>query len=180
MSDTEPERNNFERAFSRQGSSRQIAFGKIAAIFLVVGPPTFGLLFWLAVSLANPVGDPLHDKFGQAFGIALSFFGLLASYVVGLLPSLIAAFGCSKSRRITGLGLRLLVTALIGAAIYLLLFSLFLPGLTGRNKHDWLLFTGYAAGAGAISTFFCALIVEYFSGVATPPRSDATLIGRDG
>jgi hypothetical protein len=78
-------------------------------------------------------------------------------------PSLIAAFGCSKSLRITGLGLRLLVTALIGAAIYLLLFSLFLPGLTGRNKHDWLLFTGYATGAGAISTFFCALIVEYLA-----------------
>jgi len=121
MSDTEPERNNFERAFSRQ-ASRQIAFGKIAAIFLIMGPPIFGLLFSLAVSLANPVGDPLHDKIGLAFGIAFSFFGLLASYVVGLLPSLIAAFGCSKSRRITGLGLRLLVTALIGAAIYLLLF----------------------------------------------------------
>jgi uncharacterized membrane protein YeaQ/YmgE (transglycosylase-associated protein family) len=109
------------------------------------------------------VGDPLHDKIGLAFGIALSFFGLLASYIVGLLPSLIAAFGCLKSRRITSFGLRLLVTALIGAAIYLLLFSLFLPGLTGRNKHDWLLFTGYAAGAGAISTFFCALIVEYLA-----------------
>ena len=99
MSNTEPGQNTFSRASSHQAALRPLSFGKIAGIFLVLGPPLFGALFWLAVSLANPVGDPLHEKIGEALGIALSFFGLLASYVVGLVPSLIVAFVCSRSRR---------------------------------------------------------------------------------
>ena len=89
MSNTEPKQNNFASAASRHASPHPLSFGKIAAAFLVVGPPLFGALFWLAVSLANPVGDPLHEKISEALGVAFSFFGLLASYAVGLLPSLI-------------------------------------------------------------------------------------------
>ncbi|MGC1354566.1 MAG: hypothetical protein WA851_02005 [Xanthobacteraceae bacterium] len=99
MSNTEPGQNTFSRASTHQAALRPLSFGKIAGIFLVLGPPLCGALFWLAVSLANPVGDPLHEKIGEALGIALSFFGLLASYVVGLVPSLIVAFVCSRSRR---------------------------------------------------------------------------------
>jgi len=116
MPNPEPEQNSFAGASSRQGTLRHLSFGKIAAAFLVVGPPLFGALFWLAVSLANPVGDPLHEKIGVAFGVAFSFFGLLASYAVGLLPSLIICTAFAKIRRhISAVGLRLVAAALIGA-----------------------------------------------------------------
>ena len=148
---------------------RPLSFGKIAGIFLVLGPPLFGPLFWLAVSLANPVGDPLHEKIGEAFGIAFSFFGLLASYAVGLLPSLIICTPFAKSRRhISSVGRRLLAAALIGAAVYFVLFALFMIGLSGGLQHDYFLFTGYAAAAGAISAFVCAFILEEFVAAAAP------------
>jgi len=163
MSNPGPERNSFASATSRPTSLRPISFGKIVAAFLVVGPPLFGALFWLAVSLANPVGDPLHVKISEALGVAFSFFGLLASYAVGLLPSLIICSAFAKSRRhISAVGMRLVVAALIGAAVYLLLFSVFLAGLGARMEHDWLLFTAYAAGAGAVSALICAFITENF------------------
>jgi len=173
LSQIEPEQNNFARASARRVSLRQISFGKIAAIFLVLGPPLFGLLFWLAVSLGNPVGDPLHEKLGVAFGIAFSFFGLLASYAVGLLPSLIIGFAYSRSRRrISAVGVGLIVAVLIGATVYFLVFLLGLGVLdTGRmlnsfsgsrTEHDLWLFTFYAAGAGAVSAFFCSFIAENF------------------
>jgi len=164
VSKTEPEETEFAGE-----SSRPLAFGKIAGIFLILEPPLFGLLFWLAVSLANPVGDPFHDKIGVAFGVALSPLGLAASYGVGLLPSLIAGFAYSRSRRhIGGVGRRLLVAALIGAAVYLALFALFMIGLTGGLQHDYRLFTAYAADAGAISAFICACILEEFVAGAAP------------
>jgi hypothetical protein len=121
MSNPEPEQNNFAGASSRQGTLRHLSFGKIAAVFLVAGPPLFGALFWLAVSLANPVGDPLHERIGVAFGVAFSFFGLLASYAVGLLPSLIICAAFAKGH-LSAVGVRLVAAALIGAAVYFLAF----------------------------------------------------------
>jgi hypothetical protein len=114
----EPEQNHFAAE-----PSRQVRFGKIAAIFLIIGPPSFGALFWLTVSLANPVGDPLHEKIGEALGVAFSFFGLLASYAVGLLPSLVIGFAYSRSRRyVSAIRHRFGIGALIGAAVYYLPF----------------------------------------------------------
>jgi len=165
LSQIEPEQSNFARA-ARQVSLRQISFGKIAAIFLIICPPSFGALFWLAVSLANPVSDPLHEKIVEALGIAFSFFGLLASYAVGLLPSLIIGFAYSKTRRhIRTIPYRLLAVALIGATVFYLPFVLLVLDMHNngdRMKHDLLLFTFYAAGAGAVSAFFCAFIAENF------------------
>jgi hypothetical protein len=163
MSNTEPEQHSFARSSSRQVALRPISFGKIAAAFLVVGPPLFGALFWLAVSLANPVGDPLHEKIGVAFGVAFSFFGLLASYAVGLLPSLIICTALARSRRhISAVGLRLVAAALIGAIVYFLVFVLGLDLLTaGKMDRAYWLFTFYAAGAGAVSAFICAFIAEH-------------------
>jgi hypothetical protein len=163
-SNSEPEQNSFAGASSRQGTLRHLSFGKIATAFLVVGPPLFGALFWLAISLANPVGDPLHEKIGVAFGVAFSFFGLLASYAVGLLPSLIICSAFAKIRRhVSAVGLRLIAAALIGAAVYFLAFVLGLDLLTaGRMERAYWLFTFYAAAAGAISALICAFIVENF------------------
>ena len=99
----------------------------------------------------------------------MSFFGLLASYVVGLVPSLIVAFVYSRSRRrSSSVGRRLLVAAMIGAAVYFVLFAVFMIGLGGGLQHDYLLFTGYAAASGAISAFICALILEEFVAAAAP------------
>jgi hypothetical protein len=164
MSNTEPEQNSFARTTSPQVSLRPISFGKIAAAFLVVGPPLFGALFWLAVSLANPVGDPLHEKIGVAFGVAFSFFGLLASYAVGLLPSLIICTAFAKCRQhIRSTGIGLIVAALIGASVYSLVFVLGFDLLTaGRMEGAYWLFTFYAAAAGAVSAFICAFIAENF------------------
>ena len=120
MSNARPEQSNLAGASLRQGTPRQLSFGRIAVAFLVVGPPLFGALFWQAVSLANPVGDPLHEKIGIAFGVAFSFFGIVASYAVGVLPSLIICTAFAKSRRqISAVGLRLIVAALIGAQFIL-------------------------------------------------------------
>jgi hypothetical protein len=169
MSNTEPQQNNLASASSRHASLKPLSFGKIAAAFLVVGPPLFGALFWLAVSLANPVGDPLHEKISEALGLAFSFFGMLASYAVGLLPSLIICSVFAKYRRhVSAVGSRFLVAALIGAAVYFVLFALFMIGLSGGLRHDYLLFTVYAAAAGAISAFICAFILEEFVAGATP------------
>ena len=151
MSNAGPEQDSFARTSSRQDPPRQLSFGKIAAIFLILGPPLFGPLFWLAVSLANPVGDPLHEKIGEAFGVAFSLFGLLASYAVGLLPSLIICTAFAKSRRhISTVSLRLVAAALIGATVYFVLFALFMIGLSGGLQRDYFLFTVYATAAGAI------------------------------
>ena len=110
------------------------------------------------------MGDPLHEKIGVAFGVAFSFFGLLASYAVGLLPSLIICSAFAKIRRhVSAVGLRLIAAALIGAAVYFLAFVLGLDLLTaGRMERAYWLFTFYAAAAGAISALICAFIVENF------------------
>jgi hypothetical protein len=153
----------------RQDRARRLSFAKIAGAFLILGPPLFGPLFWLAASLANPVGDPVHEKISEALGVAFSFFGLLASYAVGLLPSLIIALVyATNRRRIIGVGRRFLVAALTGAVVYFVLFTLFMIGISGGLRHDYLLFTGYAAAAGAISAFVCAFILEEFLAAATP------------
>jgi len=160
----EPERDNLARA-----SSRRLSVGKIAAVFLILGPPLFGVLFWLAVSLGNPVGDPLHEKVGVAVGVALSPFGLVAAYAVGILPSLIIGFAHSRSRHhIRGVGRRFLVVAVMGPAVYFILFAVFMVGLSGGLEHDYRLFTGYAAAAGAVSVFFCAFILEMFVAEVAP------------
>ena len=170
MSNPEPKRSNFADVASRPPSPRSISFGKITAVFLILGPPLFGLLFWLAVSLANRNSDPLHEKIYEAVGVALSIFGLLASYAVGLLPSLISALAYAKSRRhLSGVGHRFLAAVLIGAMVYLILFALFMIGLTGGLQHDYRLFTLYAAAAGAVSAFICAFILEEFMAWPAPP-----------
>jgi uncharacterized membrane protein YeaQ/YmgE (transglycosylase-associated protein family) len=156
MSKTEPDRKDFARASPRQ------YFGKVAAIFLIVGPPTFGLIFYLAGSIANPNADTLNRKISEALGVVFSFYGLFASYVAGLVPSLMAGFVYARSYRHKGTtGHRFLVAALIGAAVYFLVCSLVLYFLyAGRIDPDAWLFTAYAAGAGAVSALLCALIVE--------------------
>ena len=144
----------------------------IRAIFLMVGPPTFGMLFLLAVSIAAPVGDPLHTKIHLALGITFSGFGLLFSYAVGLVPSLIASSAYATTRRhIGGFGHRLLVAAPIGAAVYFVASFVVLDVIDdgklfsggGRTEHDLWLFTAYAAGAGAVSIVLSALIVEIWA-----------------
>jgi hypothetical protein len=57
---------------------------------------------------------------------------------------------------------------MIGAAVYFVLFAVFMIGLSGGLQHDYLLFTGYAAASGAISAFICALILEEFVAAAAP------------
>jgi hypothetical protein len=157
LSKIEPGRKDVARA-----SSRQYSFGKVAAIFLIVGPPTSGLLFYLAVSIANRNADTLYTKIGEAFGIVFSLYGLFASYVAGLAPSLMAGFMYSRSyRREATARHRFLVAVSIGAAAYLLACSLVLYFLyAGRIETDAWPFTAYAAGAGALSALLCALIAE--------------------
>jgi hypothetical protein len=158
LSSIEPDRRDLARVSPRQ------YFGKVAAIFLIVGPPTFGLLFCLAISIANPNADTLFTKINEALGIAFSLYGL-TSYAIGFVPSLIAAFAYSKSYdHKRPIGPRLLVAALIGAAVYFLVCSLVLFFLySGRIGTGAWLFTVYAAGAGAVSAFLCALIVENYT-----------------
>jgi hypothetical protein len=97
--------------------------------------------------------------------MVLSLYGLSASYVVGFVPSLIAGFAYSRSYRHKTIGRRLLVAALIGAAVNFLVCALVLRLIFGGRIEtaDWpfaAYAAGDAAGAGAVSAFFCALIVE--------------------
>src|ERR1700730_7833592 len=71
LSKIEPNRNNLAR-----GSPRQYSFGKIAVIFLIIGPPTFAPLFYLVGDIATRNGDTIHTKIGEAFGMVLSLYGL--------------------------------------------------------------------------------------------------------
>jgi hypothetical protein len=159
LSKIEPDRKDFTRAYPRERF-----FRKAAAIFLLVGPPIFTPLFLLAISIANRNADTLFTKINEALGIAFSLYGL-TSYAIGFVPSLIAAFAYSKSYdHKRPIGQRLLVAALIGAAVYFLVCSLVLFFLyAGRIEPNAWLFTVYAAGAGAVSAFLCALIVENYT-----------------
>ena len=139
--------------------------GKIGAVFLIVEPPAFGLAFWLAASLGSPGSDTLHLRIQVALGLAFSFYGLLASYAVGVVPALIAGLTYSRIRRhFSGSGTRLGLAALIGAAVYFPISSLAIGLVLGnRLGADWAFatfVTGDAAFGGAISAFICALIVE--------------------
>jgi uncharacterized membrane protein YeaQ/YmgE (transglycosylase-associated protein family) len=160
LSKIEPDRNNLAQA-----SPRQYSFGKIVAIFLIVGPPTFGLLFYLVGNLGTRNGETIHATIGESFGVVFSLYGLLACYVVGFVPSLIVGFAYSRSYRHRTISRRLLVAAIIGAAVYFLVCALVLLSIFGgRMETDWPFVAyaaGDAAGAGAVSAFFCALIVEY-------------------
>jgi uncharacterized membrane protein len=153
---TEPDRKTFARASPRQ------YFGKVAAVFLIVGPPIFGVIFYLVASIANPNADTLYTKVSEALGVVFSLYGLFACYVVGLLPSLMAGFVYSRSYRHKGaIAHRLPVAALIGAVVYFLVCSLVLIFLyAGRIEAGAWVFTAYAAGAGAVSTLLSALILE--------------------
>jgi hypothetical protein len=157
LSKIEPDRDNFSRA-----SPRQYSFGKIAAIFLIVGPPIFGPFFYFALDIpAN--GDPIHTKISEAFGSIFNRWALLSFYVMGLVPASIVGFAYSKSFRKT-IGYRPLVATLIGVVVYFLVCALVVSMiLAGQFKPDWRFAayaTGGAAGGGAISAFFCALIME--------------------
>ena len=156
LSKIEPDRNNLAR-----GSPRQYTFGKIAVIFLIVGPPTFVPLFYFLGDIATRNGDTIHAKIGEALGMVSSLYGLSVSYIVGFVPSLVAGFAYSRSYRHRIIGRRLLVAALIGAAVYFLVSALVLLFVFGGRIEtaDWP-FAAYAAGAGSVSAFFCALIVE--------------------
>jgi len=80
---------------------------------------------------------------------------------MGLVPASIVGFAYSKSYRKT-IGYRPLVATLIGAVVYFLVCAL-VVSMTGQFKPDWR-FAAYATGGaavgGAISAFFCALIME--------------------
>jgi uncharacterized membrane protein len=116
----------------------------------------------LAISIANQNADTLYTKVDETFESFFSFYGLLSSYVVGFVPSLIVGFAYSRSfRHSTTVGQRLLVAALIGAALYFFVCALVLYFLFGGQiAADVKLFTAYAAGAGAVSALLCASIVE--------------------
>ena len=119
-------------------------------------------------SLLGPGAETtfLHEKISEALGLAFSFFGMLASYAVGLLPSLIICTAFAKIRRhISAVGLRLVAAAVIGAAVYFLAFVLGLDLLTaGRMERAYWLFTFYAAfyaaAAGAVSAFICVVLLS--------------------
>jgi uncharacterized membrane protein len=157
LSKTEPDRNDFARA-----SPNQYFFGKVGPIFLIVGSPIFSLLFFWAISIANHNADTLYTKNTEALGIIFSIDGLFTSYAVAGVPSLMAGFVYSRSyRHIRSTGHRFLVAALIGAVVDFVVCSLVLYFIyAGRVETDAWLFTAYAAGAGAVSTLLCALIVE--------------------
>jgi uncharacterized membrane protein len=145
-----------------RASPTQYFFGKVGPIFLIVGSPIFGLIFYLAMSIANPNADTLYTKISEALGIVFSFSGLFASYAVGGVPSLLAGFVYSRRYRHKGAtGHRFLVAAFIGAAVCFLACSLVLFFLyAGRIETAAWPFAAYAAGAGAVSALLCALIVE--------------------
>jgi hypothetical protein len=157
LSKFEPDRNNLALA-----SPRQYSFSKIAAIFFGVGAPIFCLILGLAMSVrAN--GDPIHTKISEAFGGIFSFYGLLGSYAVGLVPSLIIGLAYSKSYRHRAVGSRLLIATLTGAIFYFVVLLLVLCAAYiqhARIDIDGLLIGAYATGAGAVSAFLCALILE--------------------
>jgi uncharacterized membrane protein YeaQ/YmgE (transglycosylase-associated protein family) len=157
LSRIEPDRKDSARA-----SPNQYFLGKVGAIFLIVGSPIFGLLFSLAVSIANRNADTLYTKISQELGIFFSVYGLFSSYVVGLVPSLMAGLVHSRiSRHIGSAGQRVLAAALIGAAVYCLVCALVLYFIyAGRVETDAWLFTIYAAGAGAVAALLCASILE--------------------
>jgi hypothetical protein len=157
LSKIEPDRDNFPRA-----SPRRYSFGKIAATFLIIGPPIFGPFFYFALDIpAN--GDPIHTKISETFGSIFNPWALLTFYVMGLVPASIVGFAYSKSYRKT-IGYRPLVATLIGAVVYFLVCALVVSMISaGQFKTDWR-FAAYATGGaavgGAISAFFCALIME--------------------
>ncbi|WP_375778370.1 hypothetical protein ACE103_03700 [Bradyrhizobium sp. ma5] len=148
-----------DRSLARS-SPRQHSFGKVAAVFLVLGPPISTPLFFLATALGNQ--DPWHEKIDASLGMVFSVYGLLTCYAIGIVPALIAALVYLKSyddRR--SVGLRFLVATLLGALVYFLAYLLVLFFLDGGQVQLFALqFSLYGAGAGAVSTFICALIVE--------------------
>jgi hypothetical protein len=132
------------------------------SLFIVLGPPIFSVLFCLASSI-NANSDPLYEKITETVGIALSLYGLLTAYFAGLIPSLLISSAYSKIRQRT-IGYRLVVPTIVGSGAYCLVCVLVLSVLYGGEvSHDAWSFAIYAAGAGAISTLLCALIVEAVS-----------------
>ncbi|WP_128971286.1 hypothetical protein [Bradyrhizobium tropiciagri] len=143
-----------------RAAPRQYSFGQAAIIFLVVNPPISTPLFFLAATIANH--DSLADKIDASLGMLLSVYGWLTCYAIGIVPSLITARAYVKSydyRRPAGL--RLLVATLLGALVYLIVYLLalfFLEG--GKILLIDLVFSLYGAGAGAVASFICALIMD--------------------
>jgi hypothetical protein len=151
-------------------SEKQISFGKVVAVFLIVGPPTFCPVFYFVSAVATRNADTLLTKLNEALLVVFTIGGLLACYAVGFFPALIAgfmySFVYSTSRRHKKVvSHRLLRAALIGAVVYSLVCALALVSVySGRVETGTWPFTVYAAGAGAVSAFLCALIVEIYLG----------------
>jgi hypothetical protein len=143
-------------------SPPKYSFGKGVAIFLIGGPPTFAPLFWLIVSLANHNSDTLSTKINEALSVVFSLYGLLGSYAVGTIPSLIIGLVClANYHHITTIRGWLLFAGLVGAAAYFFECSIALIFVYGgRVQADAWPLAGFAAAAGAISACLCALIVE--------------------
>ena len=146
-----------------RASSRTELF-KWGLIFLLVGPPIFGLLFYLATSAAHVGAPDFFEEISQVPEQVFSLYGLLASYLAGSIPSLIAALAYLRStHNLRTTGRRLLVAVPIGAAVYFAACCLVLVFLFGDQieASTWL-FAAYAAAAGAFSTVVCALVVQFF------------------
>jgi uncharacterized membrane protein len=138
---------------------RSYSWLKVALTFLLVGPPISGILIVLAMSLFS-VGSTA-SRANTAFDV-LNLYGLLASYVIGFIPSLIAGAIYSRAfhpQEATAGG-RLRLAALVGFIVYFLASFLVLGVIFGDRIEAsvWLLMA-FAAVAGSISTSICALIV---------------------
>jgi len=155
MSKIEPDRND-------HASLRQHSFGKIAAIFLIVGPPTFSPLFYFVADLATRNGDTIHAKIGESSMMILGPYGLLTSYAIGVVPSFIVGCAYWKSYRFRNFGGRLRLAALIGAAVdFVICAAIVLLAFGGEANWPFAVsVVAGATGAGAVSAFICALILE--------------------
>jgi hypothetical protein len=140
----------------------QISFGKIVAVFSIVGPPIFTPIFYFASDVADLHAETLLTTLHEALLLVFTIYGLLVSYTVGFLPSLFVGFTylftCSTSRR--NKKNRLLGAALSGVVVFFLACALALLSFNASRADGGWLLTAYAAGAGAVSAFLCALIVE--------------------
>jgi hypothetical protein len=142
--------------------AHQFSRRKVAIIFLILGPPFFGIVLCSCSSLFVSKQDPNVPWFLDGVSMALNPFMLLAEYAAGFAPSLASGYVYSSiDRSRSAFGFRLLAAALAGAVAYCLVVTMIVGFISGGQiGTDLSTIIGLSACAGAAASVFCALIVE--------------------
>jgi hypothetical protein len=146
-------------------NEKEIPYGKMLAVYLVAGPPPAALVFYSLINFANRNSDTVLTKINESIQMVFTPYGLLGTYSIYIIPSLLTYFGCSIAFMIaTKERARILAAAFIGAFVHFgtgaLVMVLGLYG--GRPEPVIWLFTAFAGAGGAVSASVCALIVNIY------------------